>query len=288
MATGGDTIVRSVRSRESKNESVFSTSIAHSTSVKKKLSLFQSAEVLALTYGALVRQLVADLDDVADVNAQLDTMCVGFFQVEKTNLLYRPDHQSNFTRAIPDKVGGSSPHGGATKLGARPQHLTPEPFPLALSHQFHPKKKNKKNQPTNHRGYNIGCRLVDDFLAKSRAPASACAGFRPAIDAVARGAFRAFLGVTPRVADWNDAGTACSLLLDESPLTDWVELPRELAGLRYQNLLAGAVRGGLEQVGMATRCEFVADALDGGDRTELRVTLLAPPGAEAYPFKDED
>jgi hypothetical protein len=44
-----------------------------------------------------------------------------------------------------------------------------------------------------------------------------------------------------------------SLLLDESPLTDWVELPRELRGLRYQNLLAGAVRGGLEQVGMATR-----------------------------------
>ena len=34
----------------------------------------QSAEVLALTYGALVRQLVADLDDVADVNARLDTM----------------------------------------------------------------------------------------------------------------------------------------------------------------------------------------------------------------------
>ena len=138
------------------------------------------------------------------------------------------------------------------------------------------------------RGYNIGCRLVDDFLAKSRAPASACAGFRPAIDAVARGAFRAFLGVTPRVSDWNDSGTAVSLLFDESPLTDWVELPRELAGLRYQNLLAGAVRGGLEQVGMATRCEFVADSLNGDDRTELRVTLLAPPGAEAYPFKDED
>ena len=36
------------------------------------------------------------------------------------------------------------------------------------------------------------------------------------------------------------------------------------------------------------RCEFISDSLDGGDRTELRVTLLAPPGAEAYPFKDED
>jgi len=34
----------------------------------------QSAEVLVLTYGSLVRQLVADLDDVAAVNKQLDTM----------------------------------------------------------------------------------------------------------------------------------------------------------------------------------------------------------------------
>jgi hypothetical protein len=36
--------------------------------------LHQSAEVLVLTYGSLVRQLVADLDDVAAVNKQLDTM----------------------------------------------------------------------------------------------------------------------------------------------------------------------------------------------------------------------
>jgi hypothetical protein len=34
----------------------------------------QSAEVLVLTYGSLVRQLVADLDDIAAVNKQLDTM----------------------------------------------------------------------------------------------------------------------------------------------------------------------------------------------------------------------
>jgi len=44
------------------------------THKKKSNQTNQSAEVLALTYGALVRQLVADLDDVADINAQLDTM----------------------------------------------------------------------------------------------------------------------------------------------------------------------------------------------------------------------
>ena len=216
---------------------------------------------------------MADLDDVADVNAQLDTMSVEFVNRRKTSFC-RASRPRHHRRSKPEK--SPRPH----------SHLDSFSPPLFFLSLFISPPPPQSNLST--RGYNIGCRLVDDFLAKSRAPASACAGFRPAIDAVARGAFRAFLGVTPRVSDWNDSGTAVSLLFDESPLTDWVELPRELAGLRYQNLLAGAVRGGLEQVGMATRCEFVADSLNGDDRTELRVTLLAPPGAEAYPFKDED
>lgn len=33
-----------------------------------------SAELLTLTYGSFVRQLLLDYEDVADVNAQLDTM----------------------------------------------------------------------------------------------------------------------------------------------------------------------------------------------------------------------
>jgi hypothetical protein len=34
----------------------------------------QSAEVFTLTYGSIVRQLIADLEDLEEVNKQLDQM----------------------------------------------------------------------------------------------------------------------------------------------------------------------------------------------------------------------
>ena len=36
--------------------------------------LVQNAEIFTLTYGSLVRQLLADLEEVEAVNKQLDTM----------------------------------------------------------------------------------------------------------------------------------------------------------------------------------------------------------------------
>lgn len=35
----------------------------------------QSAEIFTLTYGSMVRQLIADYEDVEEVNKQLDKMC---------------------------------------------------------------------------------------------------------------------------------------------------------------------------------------------------------------------
>lgn len=58
-----------------------------------------------------------------------------------------------------------------------------------------------------------------------------------------------FLGVTAEVSDWNDAGTACTLVLQDNPLNDFVEIPPPMVGaLRYSNLLCGVIRGALEQV----------------------------------------
>lgn len=37
--------------------------------------LVQNAEIFTLTYGSLVRQLIADLEDIPAVNKQLDEMC---------------------------------------------------------------------------------------------------------------------------------------------------------------------------------------------------------------------
>jgi len=69
---------------------------------------------------------------------------------------------------------------------------------------------------------------------------------------------------------------AFSLVFDENPLADFVELPDDAVagGLSYLSVLSGAVRGALEMVQMSVDARFVADTLRGDDRTELRVDLV--------------
>lgn len=79
-----------------------------------------------------------------------------------------------------------------------------------------------------------------------------------------------------------------SLIFEENPLAEFVELPLEArqSGLWYSNVLAGVVRGCLEMVQMQTECFFVSDVLRGDETTELRVRLLRYLDEEA-PVADD-
>eukprot|EP00887_Chlorella_sp_A99_P000385 scaffold13.g385.t1 len=215
-----------------------------------------NAEILTLTYGSIVRQLVADYEDVEEVNRQLEKM-----------------------------------------------------------------------------GYNIGQRLIDEYLAKSKTQRD----FRDTADKIAKVGLKMFLNTTAAVTNWNAEGTECSLILEDNPLTDFVELPEGLGGLRYSNLLCGVVRGALEMVSLEVEASFVKerggargvgaarsastrpaatlaaacdahsaaawpatdvprlgrappaaqDMLRGDDVYEMRLKLLSS-NAEAYPFKDDE
>lgn len=57
-----------------------------------------------------------------------------------------------------------------------------------------------------------------------------------------------FLGVTANVGNWDAEGTTCSLILEDNPLVDFVELPDTCQGLYYCNILSGVIRGALEMV----------------------------------------
>lgn len=57
-----------------------------------------------------------------------------------------------------------------------------------------------------------------------------------------------FLGVTASVTNWDADGTSCSLVLEDNPLVDFVELPDTCQGLYYCNILSGVIRGALEMV----------------------------------------
>lgn len=57
-----------------------------------------------------------------------------------------------------------------------------------------------------------------------------------------------FLGVSATVANWSTDNLECSLILDDNPLVDFVELPETCQGLYYCNVLCGVIRGALEMV----------------------------------------
>jgi hypothetical protein len=54
--------------------------------------------------------------------------------------------------------------------------------------------------------------------------------------------------VIPTVANWNQTNDEFSLILDQNPLTDFVELPEDHPNLLYSNILCGVIRGALEMV----------------------------------------
>ncbi|KAI7993262.1 Trafficking protein particle complex subunit 3 [Camellia lanceoleosa] len=167
-----------------------------------------NAELFTLTYGAIVRQLLTDLEEVEEVNKQLDQM-----------------------------------------------------------------------------GYNIGIRLIDEFLAKSNV--SRCVDFKETAEVIAKVGFKMFLGVTASVTNLDADGTCCSLILEDNPLVDFVELPDTCQGLYYCNILSGIIRGALEMVSMKTEVTWLRDMLRGDDAFELQVKLLKQI-PEEYPYKDDE
>ena len=61
-----------------------------------------------------------------------------------------------------------------------------------------------------------------------------------------------FLNITPVVTNWSAAGDEFSLLLENNPLIDFVELPEGHSNLNYSQIICGILRGALEMVSISS------------------------------------
>ena len=131
------------------------------------------------------------------------------------------------------------------------------------------------NKQLDKMGYNIGVRLVEDFFAKSGT--QRCANLRETAETISKVrtklcwqgtleqemnfwaselsgrqiGFKIFLNITPTVTNWTADNKQFSLIFEENPLADFVELPddgRAQDELWYSNILCGILRGALEMV----------------------------------------
>jgi len=102
------------------------------------------------------------------------------------------------------------------------------------------------NKQLERMGYNIGVRLIEDFLAKTSS--GRCYDFKDTAEKIQL-AFRNYLGVTPTVSNWNSQYDEFSLVFTVIPLTEFVELPDNCLDIKYCNILPGIIRGACEMVG---------------------------------------
>lgn len=121
-------------------------------------------------------------------------------------------------------------------------------------------------------GYNIGVRLIEDFLARTNS--GRCVDFRDTSEKIQvissitsdikhqlsnqiisrfhtnwlQQAFRTYLSVFPQITNWSTANDEFSLIFETNPLTEFVELPDHCLNLKYNNILPGVLRGACEMV----------------------------------------
>lgn len=126
-------------------------------------------------------------------------------------------------------------------------------------------------------GYNMGVRMIEDFLSRSP-QIGRCADLRETADVLSKQAFKMFMGIQPVVTNWSSTFDEFSLVLDPNPLIEFVELPDDgrLDGLCYSQIICGALRGALEMVQLKVECSVKSEQLREGtsSTTEICVKFL--------------
>lgn len=131
-------------------------------------------------------------------------------------------------------------------------------------------KPEEINEQLEKMGYNIGIRIIDDFLAKSCTTPPQT--FKDAIEIIKKDAIPFYLNI--KVETFMCSSKEYALTFVDNPLNDYVELPEKYQDLWYSNILCGVIRGAFEAINIRVECKYNKDTLKGHEKNEIRVKLI--------------
>lgn len=150
-------------------------------------------------------------------------------------------------------------------------------------------------------GYNIGVRLIEEFLSSSRL--ERCTSLKETSEIITNIGFKMFLNIVPQITYWSSDGRTFQVTLIENPLADFVELPDDVDDVEgfddvesvrngiqdinfnkkhrgnarkelwYSNILCGVLKGALEMVQLDCQVWFTNDTLRGDATTDIKIKL---------------
>lgn len=222
-----------------------------------------NAELFALTYGALVTEVLRDVEeDIPKVNQQLEQIgysigirCVDEFLAKAS--------------AVAPAIATTTTTTSTTTSSA------PNPTTATTAGTSSNSNNNNVNNPSTS-ATTATTSATSTAITTTVATGSAyyvCRTFSETAEVLGKTAFKMFLGITVDVQ--HVTATTFRLLFSDNPLSLFVELPDTLKDvLEYNILYCGIIRGALEMLNYKVECTFVQSPLRGHDIHEIKVDLV--------------
>jgi hypothetical protein len=127
-------------------------------------------------------------------------------------------------------------------------------------------------------GYNIGIRIIDDFLAKFLKPMPKT--FDETVKIIAKEAFKYYLNIDAKYQSLKnkdglgESSQEYRIIFNDNPLNDFVELPEKYQSLWYSNILCGIIRGAYETLNIKVECRYNQDTLKKNKTNEIIIKLI--------------
>lgn len=122
-------------------------------------------------------------------------------------------------------------------------------------------------------GFNIGCRMIDEFLAAT--PSIHCTQFHQTAQGICA-ALTMFLGCRDvKLSTVQTDSGSYEIKVMDNPLERYCKLPSQLGNLSFSQIICGAIRGALSMIGFNVKVTIVPT--EAGDQGAATKSLYGRP-----------